>query len=108
MSRDRCATCAFRPGTEASETPGTMLTAQLCVLSGERFECHETDRAGEPCIGWQRAVEARGAIPEWRRKAGAAMLALLRDADHCPERFDSDEQIATEVEVAFREAGLDV
>lgn len=38
---EKCATCAFRPGTEASKSANTLLKAQLCALTGELFLCHE-------------------------------------------------------------------
>ena len=38
---DKCATCAFRLGTEASRQPLTVLKARLCAQIGEPFYCHD-------------------------------------------------------------------
>ncbi len=40
--RQPCATCAFRPGTDAAERVATQLTVRLCLMSGETFTCHES------------------------------------------------------------------
>ena len=61
--RARCATCAFRAGTEANRHPLTLLTATGCVISGEPFYCHEgleSDDADPTtaCAGWAAARRA--------------------------------------------------
>lgn len=55
-----CATCAFRPGTEANQTPHTVTLARLCVEGLRYFDCHE--RPGL-CRGYIAAVNLRG-LPE--------------------------------------------
>lgn len=61
-----CATCAFRPGTEASETEHTAVLARLCVEGGRQFWCHEKTQL---CRGWIAAVNLRG-VP-FNEMAGA-------------------------------------
>lgn len=53
---DRCAGCALRLGTIANGCPPTLLTLTGCIVSGERFDCHE--RPG-PCAGWLIATRQR-------------------------------------------------
>lgn len=53
-----CATCAFRPGTQASETWHTVELARLCVEGLVPFHCHE--RPGL-CRGFVAAANLRGA-----------------------------------------------
>lgn len=77
---ERCATCAFRRGTPASLNEPTRLAAQLCVLSGETFCCHEAEREGEPCRGWQAAVERRGPQPAWRQELAQRFSDIFDDA----------------------------
>lgn len=52
----KCGDCAFIPGTEASNSPNTLVIAHLCTLTGEPFECHLVPG---PCAGWVEAVRAR-------------------------------------------------
>lgn len=52
-----CATCAFRTGTEASQTPHTQELARLCVEGLTPFYCHERPRL---CRGWIAAVNLNG------------------------------------------------
>jgi hypothetical protein len=52
-----CATCAFRPGTEASRSEHTVVLARLCVEGGREFHCHEK---AQLCRGWIAAVNLRG------------------------------------------------
>ena len=56
----KCGDCAFIPGTEASNSPNTLVKAHLCALTGEPFDCHLT---GGPCAGWVEAVKARKRSP---------------------------------------------
>jgi hypothetical protein len=53
-----CATCAFRNGTEASQTPHTMTLARLCVEGLSPFMCHEKPGL---CHGFIAAANLRGA-----------------------------------------------
>lgn len=55
-----CATCAFRPGTEANQTVHTMTLARLCVEGGRPFHCHEHQRL---CRGFIAAVNLLG-VPD--------------------------------------------
>jgi hypothetical protein len=61
-----CATCAFRPGTEANRSEYTTALARACVEGIEPFHCHEHPRA---CRGWIAAVNLNGAPEgeEWER-----------------------------------------
>jgi hypothetical protein len=55
-----CATCAFRPGTQANQTTHTMELARLCVEGGREFSCHEKPQL---CRGFIAAINLRG-VPE--------------------------------------------
>lgn len=69
-----CATCAFRPGTEAATTQHTVELARLCVEGFRYFGCHE--HAGL-CRGYVAAMNLRG-VPQdeddrrWSIVAGEA------------------------------------
>lgn len=52
-----CATCAFRPGTEANGTDYTVTLAALCVEGFREFGCHEHPRL---CRGYIAALNLRG------------------------------------------------
>ncbi len=69
-----CATCAFRPGTEANRTEHTIELARLCVEGGREFSCHERPQL---CRGFIAAINLRGAPEDeearrWCEVAGAA------------------------------------
>lgn len=53
-----CATCAFRPGTQANQSEHTTMLAKLCVEGISPFDCHEKKQL---CRGWIAAVNLRGA-----------------------------------------------
>lgn len=59
-----CSGCAYREGTEANTSPGTLALAVDCAVSGEWFWCHaEQDAAGDPvnlCSGWIIARASMG------------------------------------------------
>lgn len=78
---ERCATCAYREGTEAANTPSTVFLAELCVMSGETFNCHEDHR---PCRGWANEVQRQQAAGErpkaWQRRVAAVMADGFDDA----------------------------
>lgn len=61
MNGKRCNDCAFTHGTEASNSPHTLVIANMCALTGEVFECHINK--DEPCRGWAEARIARIASP---------------------------------------------
>ncbi len=74
----RCHDCAFTHGTEASNSPQTLVVANMCALTGEVFECHINK--DEPCQGWAEARAARIASahnPSVSAIATAAMLGEL-------------------------------
>ena len=52
-----CATCAFRPGTEANLSAHTAQLARLCVEGLRPFQCHEHPHV---CRGWVAAVNFNG------------------------------------------------
>lgn len=52
-----CATCAFRPGTEANETEHTQALVRLCVEGFREFHCHERPQL---CRGYIAALNLRG------------------------------------------------
>lgn len=78
-----CATCAFRPGTEANRSPHTVELARLCVEGLEPFDCHEQPQL---CRGFIAAANVRG-IPEddddrrWQQMARHAADILGRCID---------------------------
>lgn len=76
-----CATCAFRPGTEANRAWWTTDLARLCVEGFRTFHCHEHPRL---CRGFVAAINLRG-VPQdeddkrWCEVAGHA-ADMLSDA----------------------------
>ena len=56
----KCGDCAFIPGTDASNSPNTLVKAHLCALTGETFDCHLTPG---PCAGWVEVVKLRRISP---------------------------------------------
>lgn len=49
----RCATCAFRAGTNANGSLGTLANAIKCAVEDDVFLCHEyNDHVNGPCRGW--------------------------------------------------------
>lgn len=76
-----CATCAFRPGTQANQTVHTIELARLSVEGLREFHCHEHPRL---CRGFIAALNLRG-VPQdeddrrWSEVAGHA-ADLLGDA----------------------------
>jgi hypothetical protein len=89
---NRCATCAFRPGTEASRTETTVLMARLCLMSGETFECHERTA---PCAGFLYALNARQPEPEWCQAVAGELLDLQLNEAHLMDW--SEERIVAEI-----------
>lgn len=86
--REKCAGCAFRPGTEAQQSDLTRLKARLCVLALDPFLCHENAvdgqlPAGEErlCVGYAEAMgvlHRRGyydALPDWKQDVLNGLLA---------------------------------
>lgn len=76
-----CATCAFRPGTQANQTEHTQILVRLCVEGFREFHCHEKPQL---CRGFIAALNLRG-VPEGedeQRACAAAGFAadILNDA----------------------------
>jgi hypothetical protein len=65
VRRQRCAGCAFTPGTPAFNSPLTFIKSRLCVETGQYFYCHEdsaghyTEEAEALCAGWLQGVTAK-------------------------------------------------
>lgn len=57
-----CATCAFRPGTQANTTEHTQALVRLCVEGIREFHCHEKPQL---CRGFIAALNLRG-VPKTR------------------------------------------
>jgi hypothetical protein len=71
-----CATCAFRPGTEANQTAHTLLLAKACVEGVRPFHCHEQPQL---CRGFVAAVNLRGAPQTKADKRHAQASAVMVD-----------------------------
>jgi hypothetical protein len=52
-----CATCAFRPGSEANRSQHTRELVNLCVEGLREFHCHERPQL---CRGFIAAINLRG------------------------------------------------
>lgn len=65
---ERCATCAFRLGTEANGSPATLMDATKCVLERVPFFCHEHAR---PCAGFAAMVLTRPVVAPWEFVGGS-------------------------------------
>ena len=72
-----CATCAFRPGSEASRSPHTIELAALCVEGLTQFMCHE--RPGL-CKGWVAAVNLKHAAGEYAGEDNRRHMLAMRFA----------------------------
>lgn len=81
---DRCATCAFRAGTDAARSPLTQHKARACLATGTPFLCHESPIPAM-CSGWTDALMKQMAagevIPEWRRQVSLAILDAIEVAE---------------------------
>lgn len=108
----RCATCAFTTGTVANLQDSTRIKAELCVLSGESFLCHEPDRSDAEgqvaCVGWTQAVIKKAECgwyesqPAWRQELHLRMADLVtahEDAILAGREYDWE----AEMEKAFAE-----
>ena len=88
-----CATCAFRPGTEANRSAHTAELARLCVEGFRFFYCHEQPQL---CRGYLAAINVRG-VPESeddRRWSDVCGIAADLIAD-CISRAEADQERAT-------------
>jgi hypothetical protein len=86
VMNERCATCAFRANTIASNNPYTVITRNLCVMIGSQFLCHDAGE-GHLCRGFVDAFTAKLAngdynrLPEWKKQIAIEVLELLGDMD---------------------------
>ena len=74
----RCRDCAFTPGTEANGFEWTRIKAQLCAMTGDRFDCHVDPG---PCQGWLEAKNAE-AVESWKADALRGLLEGMHAAEH--------------------------
>jgi hypothetical protein len=58
--RERCGSCAFRPGTFANRCAATVSDAIKCASEGIPFYCHEDKLHETKCAGW---LMLRGKLP---------------------------------------------
>lgn len=84
-----CATCAFRPGSEANRTEHTQALVRLSVEGFREFHCHEKPQL---CRGYIAAANLRG-VPRTkaeRRQAEAAGAAadMLAECISMAKAFD--------------------
>jgi hypothetical protein len=85
------------PGTEASNSPNTLVIAHLCALTGEPFDCHLT---GGPCVGWAEAVKARRVSPLKPSATQLSIAAASKELMHHAERLALAEQDAAQSPLA--------
>jgi|SRR5579864_210655 len=87
--RDKCATCAFRPGTGPNRSKVTLIKAKLCADTAIPFLCHEADREAM-CAGFADLIErqyAKGELangPDWKKEISLGILDIIdkfEDAD---------------------------
>jgi hypothetical protein len=84
-----CSECAFRRGTEASNTPHTVALARLCVEGSRPFHCHVHPGL---CRGYVAAANVRGVPSDddderWAIVAGHAsdVIGICIDAAKAAE-----------------------
>lgn len=70
-----CATCAFRPGTEANQTEHTTALVRLCVEGMRLFHCHEKKQL---CRGYLAAANLRG-VPAPEESDKVKIAGFLAD-----------------------------
>lgn len=87
-----CATCAFRPGTEANRTMHTIELARLCVEGLRLFYCHEHPGL---CRGYVAAVNLRGVPESEDDKRWAEVSGMVADmfADMIADAKQHDEAV---------------
>ncbi len=90
-----CATCAFRSGTQASESRHTVILAKLCVEGLTPFQCHEQPQL---CRGFIAACNLRGPSQDedHRRHTEAARLAADLLGAAIDSAVDADKAAAME------------
>lgn len=93
---ERCATCAFRPGTPANLSYITQTKAKLCAMIGEPFLCHESP-IDAWCAGVSGIVESlwkRGELlqePKWKRELYALVNECICEVE---DGADADDAFA--------------
>lgn len=111
---DRCAGCAFSPGTEAARALHTVTMRNLCVMAGIPFECHDGG-AGHLCRGFVDAFTEKvragdyDRLPSWKRKLAETLLDVLHDGIEAAKRgetFPDDAVQKAVAEVCAVESGV--
>ena len=93
--KSRCHDCAFTHGTEASNSPHTVVVANMCAITGEVFKCHVNE--DEPCQGWAEARAARIASPMKPRSAVVESADMLcQVVGECIRLAKADERAAVQ------------
>lgn len=92
MMREACLDCAFRPGTDARKAPLQAEKANLCVLAGVPFHCHEHPRTFGTdkvmCKGFVDAFTARmqnqyyDRLPDWKKQIFLTCLDAIESAEN--------------------------
>lgn len=83
---ERCATCAFRPGTDAANSPLTQLKVKLCIMAGKYFICHESPLEAW-CAGIADAITAKfhkdGTVGSdaWKEKVANELLDVIDEVE---------------------------
>lgn len=90
----KCATCAFRPGTDAAKSRSTQLKAKLCIESGEEFLCHESPLPAW-CAGVADALESRFEAGKeieggWRQQVRLALTEHICEIESDPLMGDDE------------------
>ena len=85
-----CATCAFRHGTEASQSAHTTELARACVEGLVSFHCHEHPQL---CRGFVAAVNLRGAALSEDERRWQEVCAIAADVlGACIEAAKAEQQ----------------
>lgn len=101
--KERCDTCAFREGTEASKDEITRLKVSLCLQSRTPFNCHEAPGgiAGlVVCRGFLDAITAspeKPNIAEWKQDLAGRLLEVIENVETDPDRFADGAAIETQI-----------
>ncbi len=97
--RKRCNDCAFTHGTEASNSPHTLVVANMCALTGEVFECHINK--DEPCQGWAEARAARKASGKELSPHSLSIASMLGElTSECVRLAKIEDDAANNLEIA--------
>jgi hypothetical protein len=77
---ERCATCAFRPGTVANGSPTTQMDVVKCIMEKVRFTCHHHGREGVICHGYELMKKPEG-TPAKKMPWGFSDEPEVKEAD---------------------------